>query len=320
MHVILWWNEVVGSYVPTGNHSIQTYIDGSILSGTTQPYAGTIFNSSYKVKYFNIQSFSDSATGKWLTNTVRLGECSSHGFGTFNRNYSADLTFDEFYVWANNSSTSLSNAISIWQRGRYYKPTWGNYADAVFTSKPINLDQVNPPRFLAPPTTTATPPFTTGSSGTSSTTTTATAPKRRLLGVSWTWFAEAYIKTGAKLVPIMYNHQNPSSPIPMYQTDSGTASGNPEASVRMFILADGQKFPLSNPNGYTEDGFSQIQDSAGKPYQVTNAQSIQYQVWFQIRGCTASSVLLATPVFEDVTLFYDQGDVEFLLYALVNTI
>ena len=27
-----------------------------------------------------------------------------------------------------------------------------------------------------------------------------------------------------------------------------------------------------------------------------------------------------TPYFEDVTLFYDQGDVEFLLYAVVNTI
>jgi len=342
MHVTLSWNEVIDSYVPTSSHTLQTYINGSILGGSTNPYAGTIFTSSYKKKYFTIQSFSDSATGKWLTNTVRLGEVSSHGFGTFNRNYPADMTFDEFYVWMDNSSVSLSNAIQLWQRGRYYKPKSDpSTQDGSFTSRSINLKQISQPRFLAPPSA-VTPPMSTGES--SSTTTlpsTATTPKCRLLGVSWTWFAEGYAtgvssstgQTEYNLVPVMYNYQNPDNPTPMYQTVSGQLNDKVEATARLFILAKNQTFPLndSTTSGYTDDGFSQILDldANGKeiPLELTpsEAENIKYRVWFKIKGFDTeatrmSAILLATPVFEDVTLYFDSGDVEFLLYALVNTL
>mgnify|MGYP001558393108 CR=1 FL=1 len=131
------------------------------------------------------------------------------------------------------------------------------------------------------------------------------------------------------MAPVMYNHANPSSPLPLYQTEDGTISGKWVPSVRLFVWADGQKFPIVDPvptdtlgiqDGFMDDGFSQITCLDGKPYSVTNAQDIKYQIWFQLKNVSTSTVLLATPVFEDVTLFFDQGDVEFLLYALVNTV
>ena len=158
--------------------------------------------------------------------------------------------------------------------------------------------------------------MSTGGSTSGSTTTPApSSPKRRLLGVSWTWFAEEY----AKNVPLQYDYSNPGSPQTLWQTETGNFNGTPLPCVRMFIIADGTTFPNAQ-TGFTDDGFSQILGSDNKPYEVTDATDIKYRVMFQIKGVTTGSVLLGTPYFEDVTLFYDQGDVEFLLYAVVNTI
>lgn len=314
-HLIFRWHTDVGSYVKTQNHWQSLYVNGQFLSGTKQLYAGTIFDSSYRTRWFTIQSFSDGSTNKWRTNTIRLGEVSSHGFGTFNRNFSADMTFDEFYVWKSNGTTQLNNAKQIWLRGRYYKPQWGNYSDAGFVSRSIDLDKVSPARYLPPPSSTANPPMNTGgTTGGSSTVPAPVAPKRRLLGVSWTWFAEDYIKN----VPLQWDYSNASSPTKLWQTDNGQYNGTPVPCVRMFVMADGNTFP-ANQQGFKADGFSQILGSDGKPYEVTDASDIRYRVMFQIKGINSGSILLGTPYFEDVTIFYDQGDVEFLLYAVVNT-
>lgn len=338
MHVILRWNEVVDWYVTTGAHTIETYVNGQMRAGPsiagTAPYAGDIFLSSMKKRYFTIHSFAGAGNWSqyWLSNTIRLGECSYHGFGTFPRNYSADMTFDEFYVWADNSPTYLGNAVTMWERGRYYKPGLGSQPanDGLFTSKAIDLNQVTPGRSLVPSSTTATPPYSTGTTSSGTTTAAPPPPKKRLLGVSWTTFAEINRPWGTKLIPTMYDYQNPSNPASLYQTTTGDQNGVPLPCVRVKILVDGVTLPQQDTvvggatipaiEGYSDDGFSQILDNTGKPYTVNDATNIRYQVWFTVKGVNATSVLLATPVFEDITLFYDQGDVEFLLYALVNTV
>jgi len=321
-HVILRWQEKIDWYVNTDKHWIETYINGekkaaTSINGTT-PFAGEIFTSSKKHKYFTIQSFAEG--NKWLSNTLRLGECSYHGFGTFPRNYSADMTYDELYVWANNSDTHLGYAqTKLWGDGRYYKPGLGtnSYTDGLYTSATINLDQVSPSRSLVPSSSTATPPYTTSSGGSSTVVVSSSSTKKRLLGVAWTCFAEDYAANTTSLIPVMYDYQNSSSPTPLQQIGS---DGKPVPIARVFILADGQKFPLNDAEGYRDDGFSQIVDANQKPLTLTDATNIKYQVWFKILGMNASTVLLATPYFEDITLFYDTGDVEFLLYALVNTV
>ena len=61
-------------------------------------------------------------------------------------------------------------------------------------------------------------------------------------------------------------------------------------------------------------------DGSGNPIQITDPTTIRYRVWFQILGIDIlNSVLLYTPYFDDITLFYDNGEPEYLVYSLMNT-
>jgi len=253
-----------------------------------------------------------------------LGECSTHGFGTFNRNNSSDATYDEFYVWTSGAQSNLNNAFQMWQRGRYYKPLWANAADAAFVSGPINLAVAGESRALAPPSnvsvTTASgsgaPPKTSSSSLLA-----GSSGALRLLGVSWTWFAEDYVKTGTPsqgMVPVVFDHKDPAAPATLYQTDTGAKTGKPVPCVRLFVMADGQQYPLLDSAGFQNDGYSPIVESKGKPLQIVNPSDIKYKVWFQLKGVGLSSILLSTPYFDDVTLYFDTGDVEYLQFTVVN--
>src|SRR4029079_17336293 len=91
--------------------------------------------------------------------------------GRESRNWSADSTIDEFYLW---KGDHLAEAQELWSRGRYYVPRSGK--EAAFTSRPLRLAPANA-RDLASP------------SGRGSTA--APVPLQvRVLGASWTWYPE----------------------------------------------------------------------------------------------------------------------------------
>lgn len=178
-------------------------------------------------------------------NTIRLGEVSTLGAGSFPRNHSADMTLDEFHLWRLDSPFSRFSggvelgmaqaiqdevidlrkiAVKQWAAGRYYRPA----DDAVFISGPIAMnlqDRQLPPGSTGP---TPLPSVATGSrsvplpgshSGpgttiaappavpTTPTGVTAVAPSRRtrLLAMSWTWYPEDQSRLTG--TPLVYDYR-----------------------------------------------------------------------------------------------------------------
>jgi hypothetical protein len=137
----------------------------------------------------------------------------------------------------------------------------------------------------------------------------------RLLGVSWTWYAEKYGNEIAgntlggqpTLVPIMVDYQNPAGPSDLRQDKS---------CARLFVQVDGLRYPLNDPSGMSNDAFSPIQDSAGQAVALGENAKFKYQVKFRVDGADAGSVLLATPVLDDVTFYYlTPGGADYLQYV-----
>jgi hypothetical protein len=92
--------------------------------------------------------------------------------------------------------------------------------------------------------------------------------------------------------------------------------GRVHPSFRVYLKADGTYLP-GNPAqslGFLDDGYSPIVDPNGNPtpYVLTVPKDIRYHLDCQILGSTQTSKLLATPYFDDITLFFDTGGVQYL--------
>ena len=259
------------------------------------------------------------STDRFIVNTFRLGEVSTHSFmpDTFTRNFSSDGTYDEFYFWKDTNpddmgGTGLASfaqpnnvAGKKFMQGRYYVPTSTSEEDAMWTSPELTLKTPALARELASPGKGTASGH--GRSGTTvagnMTTTAAVRPTARLLGVSWTWYAEKYnsevlgntLGGMPSLTPVMVDYQNPAGPVELRQE---------KACVRLFLKVDELRYPLNDPMGFTNDAFSSIQDSHGQPVALGEAGKFRYQVKFRIEGADSTTVLLSTPVLDDVTFYY----------------
>src|SRR6185369_16131543 len=97
-----------------------------LINGQVQPNTRSI--KVHPQKYNQVADF--------LQAPIRIGEPSTTMSlnGQESRNWSADSTIDEFYLWKGNH---LDAAQEFWSRGRYYVPRSGK--EAVFTSPPLDL-------------------------------------------------------------------------------------------------------------------------------------------------------------------------------------
>jgi len=332
-------------------------------------------------------------------NTVRLGECSEHGFGTFPRNYSADVTIDEMYMWRINQPYDnytyptkieeethqlLKKGRSVWYAGRYYRPALnsgatggGKVTDAVFTSAPIyprprNLRNLPPPSNSEITSSSVSLPAERRAPGETKTQATVGVPdKGRLLGISWTWYAEDYSRADG--APIVYDWYQKWEDFGQSSSGGGGSSGdgddidvvpvgggakagpgtnsqdklaplypspstmryNPEVGkvTPKMLKQDGSLCSIAlslyekdgslrrrlagkDEDGYTDAGYSVISDDqTGTPFaEFGISGSWKYDVRFRIKGTTANSILLATPVFDDITFFYTTGAPEYLTW------
>ena len=166
-HIAYYWN--------MNKHEVTLLINGQI-----QPQTRAI--KVHPQKFNQVADF--------LQAPMRIGEPSTTMSlsGRESRNWSADATIDEFYIWKGNH---LDDAQEFWSRGRYYVPRSGR--EAVFTSRPLDLVPRSR-RDVAP--------------SRAGVTVTASTPQVRILGASWTWYPEAADKNGQ---PTVIDHQTGDS-------------------------------------------------------------------------------------------------------------
>ena len=221
----------------------------------------------------------------WVKNTIRLGGEPSKLLdlpgdeGLFPANFTADATLDEFYLWMDRGgwyNGGLWGVQQLWQRGRYYRPDDRDAEDARFTSGPIDLG-------FAP--------------------TRGPETGKRVLGISWTELAEDYDRTGTVMRPKLLDASTtpPGELRPSAAADINGYEGESVADLALEV--DGVSFgPFRNP------AYSPARTSKGAPPSIGAAGTLRYSAKLKIgKTGRAAPVLLATPVIDDVTIFFDDG-------------
>lgn len=238
------------------------------------------------------------------TNHMRIGNPSriANGVsiygGQYTGNYTADLTVDEWYVWNKTDEGTIKKALKLWTDGRYYKPLLPG--EGVFTSSKVTFDC--PRRYIPPPGTVSPPPE-------GSPTTTVAGPvnndtKHRVRGVSWTWYGEEVLDEGTQLKRILFNYNTSLGAPPVVPTHVVT----PRVQVRFLLNGS----PVSS--GWLDDDAVSRADVVYDP----DTDKLQYQVRIQLENADLSTILLATPVFDDITIYISCGRPSYLEYLKVG--
>jgi hypothetical protein len=258
--------------------------------------------------------------------SVRLGGELSEAAAEIPRQYFADGTVDEFFMWLDRGLAMETNANDIYKLGRYYKPDDGDPSDSVFTSAPVSLYFGK--RDLAPASTVP-PPSSEGSTGVLPPGS-AYPEKRFVIAVQWTVHAEDY-NTGAeddgtpRLKPVLWDYAprlNGGSLAPLSPANLADANG-----YRYETMADLKVQVGSETYGpYRNEGWSPIRLSHGSSSVATTDGSVEvkppddvrYVAKMRVGNATINTILLATPVLDDVTIFYSEGSAKFLGYVEVR--
>jgi hypothetical protein len=292
-HVAVAWN-IPRNRLPTAD-SLRIYVNGRILPGSLGephllPEQGQPFAQTPRWATHAQQVLIPGVPGaRWCKNSIRLGGEPSMLIdalgpdGLYPGNYTADATFDEFYLWLDRSpgwNGGVWGAQTLWNRGRYYRPDDHDPEDARFVSRPIDL---SPPRArtLPPPG----PPA-------------ASVTGVRVLGLAWTEWAEAYDRDGAK----MLDHS--AAPPRDLRPEGGTFA-------HLYLELDGA---WHGP--FRKDGWSPLRGASGPTPVLADPAHVRYAVKLTLGGpSTPGTILLASPVVDDVTLYFRRGRQEILSWV-----
>jgi hypothetical protein len=224
----------------------------------------------------------------------------------FEGDFAADATFDEFYCW-DAPTIGLSMAMSQWKKGRYVAA--GLNGDSWLSP---NMTFVAAGRRSLPSASNVTPggtvptPPPVGSS-------TVSLPLK-IHGVSYTWYAEEAFEQGGALKRVLWDYSSTYAPVTGkgYNNlcdDRPRPSQYIEPYAEVSILANGTVVATAADDGFTPVGYA---------FDPTVTQ-MQYGVRFKTKGTGAfgSAQLLATPVFDDITIYYVTDDSRFLEYYTV---
>lgn len=179
------------------------------------------------------------------------------------RYYYADSTIDEYFVWFNNNDQGLLASERIFSLyGRYYKPL-DSQDDGTFTSQTINLNKPS-----------------------------------RILGISWTVYAEDYELVQGKLLPVFLNYQANPPDRKIVPTLADANGYNSSCCALMYLLLGNNALgPLGN------DGYSPV-DTATKAKTSEFKYKLKFRLGIEDR---LETTLMSTPVLDDVTVFYTRG-------------
>jgi hypothetical protein len=308
MHVAVAWH-IPRDRLPTDD-SVRIYVNGRILPGTegaAHLYAteGQPFAKTPRWTVHSQKAVIPGVTGaKWCKNSIRIGGEPSMLFdgALFPGNYTADATFDEFYLWLDSSPANnggVWGAQTLWHRGRFYRPDDHDPHDARFTSKAIDLTprraRVLPPPFDSP----AFGGLAQDRPGNSP----APSHSPRLLGVAWTEWAEDYDHSGGPgMRPKMYDRAE--VPPRTLRPESGTFAD-------LYVELDGAWYgPLR------DDGWSPVRSPSGRAPSLADPASLRYAAKLKMGAPAAKgTILLASPALDDVTLYFDRGGPEILSWV-----
>lgn len=304
LHTTFSWNLMGGSDT-SGLMYSKMYING-VASGPSSPYIPytyTTMTGGWAEHYDRMNYFDKHDGGEY--NQMRLGAPSriakaavAGETGAFRGNFSGDHTVDELYVW---KSEGEGDPLVLWQRGRYYKPLENAYGEGRFLSQPISL--LPSLARLLPPPSTAVPPGMGGRVQDGSIQT-ANVQKVRVLGISWTWFAEDVDPETGR--PQLFDYNDPTL---------GIAVDDVRPTLKLGIR-DGQL----TYGPFEDDAFSAVRAPDGTVPVLQDPRQVRYFAQFGLEGAQLQTILLATPVLDDVTLYYDDAGSHLLSYTFDNRI
>jgi hypothetical protein len=275
-----------------------------------------------------VSHFEKHDGGAW--NHIRLGGSSmlctaaksmANENGAYRGNYSGDHTLDEFYAWdVVDPGGNTPDPKGLWNVGRYYRPTGagatggGAGSQGRFTSQPLLSMVPYAARSLPPPSNTAAPG---GIAAVAGGTMTAQPPTLRILGMSWTWYGEPidrfYLATRAAGDRSSLDVATQYRALYDYSRGTdGTPGRDLEPKVSAGIDDNGQIY-----GPFYDDGFSAILNNRSRTPTITDPTKLKYYVQIEVPGA-AKPVLLASPVIDDITLFWDDNQSHLLSYVFDN--
>jgi hypothetical protein len=255
-------------------------------------------------------------------NHIRLGATSvianvaKTGSG-YKGNYSGDHTVDEFYVWKNQGD---ADPLTLWYRGRYYKPTDSSYGEGVFTSQGLALAANNVIRQLPPASTSA-----AGPGGGAAPSLPAMTQMVRILGLSWTWYGEPFlgdiVRGTSNLASNHTDDPRNTNNDPANHGQFQVLYDHAPAAAGTFPLRDvkplvslGVKDGSQTYGPFDDDGFSAVRATNGTTPVIQDPKNVKYFAQFRIQA-DFSAILLATPVLDDVTVYWDDAQAHLLSYV-----
>jgi hypothetical protein len=322
MHLTLWWY-LDGQMDGSGDRVCKFNING-VEQPKGSPYARytytemTGYQSGKDFVYKGNRHDNDKGGDGGFVH-LRIGAASKIGRFSeqpYRGNASADFTIDELYAWQREDI--LTNRSLFWSWGRYYKPSGAG--EGVFTSQAISFIP-NQIRALAPPSS-ATAPTPAGAPSAP----TAIPPGIgyqlestviRILGVSWTWYGEDILldtagansnKNFEKYHRVLYDWNNPAE-----------YNGKPKMDVQPKVEISIRDGTTTTYGPYDDDGFSAVVDPAtGTSPKMNNPNQIHYLAAFRMQAMTTSTVLLSTPVLDDITIYWNDDRTRLLSYLYDN--
>ena len=126
----------------------------------------------------------------------------------------------------------------------------------------------------------------------------------RVLGLSWTWYGET-LDDNAK--PVIYD----------FNSTNGGPSRELEPKVEMGIV-DGDGPSAVSYGPWDDDGYSSVETTTGSNPTLLEPNKLHYRARFSIKGANVSTILLASPVLDDVTLYWRGAGPVLISYVLDN--
>jgi hypothetical protein len=305
MYTAFSWN-LASLWDSSGHMVTKMFINGeqSAPASLYTPWTLVTMTGGWQEGYDKIYFFERHDGGEF--NQMRFGAPSQVAQAakaapsqSFRGNFSGDHTVDEVYVWR---SEGEGDPLILWQRGRYYKPLDLNYGEGKFTSQAISLAPVLG-RMPPPPSTSSTP----SGSGTGSIP--ATAAQVRILGMSWTWYGEnGEVDWEDPLFP-------GGRPM-LFNVHLKYGVGVNRVDVRPMIRMNIKDGAATLSNQWLEnDAFSPVRAPDGSAPAVSDPTQVRYLAQFELRDAQLETILVTTPVLDDVTIFYDDSGSHLLSYT-----
>jgi hypothetical protein len=258
--------------------------------------------------------------------SIRLGGELSDAAARLSRNYYAYGTIDEFFYWPNTASVgrTIEDAQTVYGVGRYYKPTDSHPDDALFTSIPLSLPSQE--RRLAAASEISAPPGAAAPQDPPP----ADLAQKRILALQWTALAEDYGSgVGAdgfpRLKPLMWDYYpqlggadpTPLSPAPLADKNGYSYETVCELNLRIGSLTFG---PYRN-EGWSPVRATHAANATGvgmEPPLVPAGDECRFTAKLRVGPAGPNTILLATPVLDDVTVFYAESSARFLICTEVR--